>query len=112
MGEEQRHHHRAGVALETRVRGTDRSGIPFEETTSSDDVSRGGCSFHSAHDLAPGTEMELEILRRSAARRPPTQFLTTGVVLRSLKLQPAQYKVNVKFTGPQFPAYSSETTTG
>lgn len=112
MGEDLRHHHRVGVSLEMRVRGTDRSGTPFEEATESDDVSRRGCSFHTAHEIELGKELELEILRRAAARRPPTPFLTTGVVVRALQLEPHQYRVSVQFTGPQFPAYTSETTTG
>jgi hypothetical protein len=111
MGQELRRYHRVGVALEMRVRGTDRSGVAFEETTASDDVSRGGCSFHSAHEIEMGKEVELEIYRRTAPRRAPTPFLTTGVVVRATQLEPDQYQVSVQFTGPQFPAYASETTT-
>lgn len=93
-----------------RVRGKNRLGIPFEETTESDDVSRGGCSFQSVHNLEAGTELELEILRRFAAHRPPAPFLTTGAVLRVVPLEPDRFEVSVRFTGPHFPSYSSETT--
>lgn len=110
MSEEMRHYHRLGVALEMQVSGTDRRGVAFEEQTASDDVSSGGCSFHTGHELPAGTELELIILRRSVARRPPTPFLTTGVVVRSVNLDAKHFKVSVRFTGPQFPTYASEST--
>ena len=110
MGLEQRRHHRLGVALEMQVHGADHSGLTFEEATSSDDVSRHGCSFHSSHRLDVGAELELEILRRSAGRRPPTPFLTQGVVLRVAEEADGQYLVSVTFTGPQFPTFASEGT--
>ena len=112
MGQDQRRQHRLGVELEMRVSGTDRYGLPFEETTSSDDVSRGGCSFHASHEVNTGSELELEILRPGVGRRAPTPFLTKGVVLRAINTGPDQYKVSVEFTGPHFPTYSSETTAG
>ncbi|MBI2816289.1 MAG: PilZ domain-containing protein [Acidobacteria bacterium] len=110
MSEEMRRYHRMGVALEMQVSGTDRRGVAFEEKTSSDDVSRGGCSFHTERELPTGTELELIILRRSAARRPPVPFLTTGVVVRSGNVDAKHFKVSVCFTGPQFPTYASEST--
>ena len=112
MGENNRHQHRLGVELEMRVSGTDQDGLPFEEATSSDDVSRGGCSFHTSHEVNIGSELELEILRPGVGRRPPTPFLTKGVVLRAIHTGPDQYTVGVQFTGPHFPTYSSEGTTG
>ncbi len=111
MGEDNRRQHRLGVELEMRVSGTDRSGARFEEVTSSDDVSRGGCSFHTSHELKIGSELELEILSPGVGRRPPTPFLTTGVVLRAVNNGLGQYTVGIQFTGPHFPTYSSETTT-
>ncbi len=110
MGEENRRHHRLGVALEMQVRGKDCYGEPFDEATSSDDVSRGGCSFDTTHEVELGAELDLEILRRFAARRPPTPFLTTGVAVRVVAQQQDQYRVSVRFTGPQFPVFSSEGT--
>jgi len=112
MGDDSRRQHRLGVELEMRVSGTDCSGLHFEEATSSDDVSRGGCSFHTSHELKIGSELELEILRPAVGRRPPTPFLTKGVVLRAIDTGAGQYTVGVQFTGPHFPTYSSETTTG
>jgi len=112
VSQQQRRHHRLGVALEMRVRGKDRMGISFEETTESDDVSRGGCSFHSSHEVETGAELELEILRRFVAHTPPTPFLTTGAVLRVVPLEQERFEVSVRFTGPHFPSYSSESTQG
>ena len=112
MGEDQRRYHRLGVALEMRVRGNDHQGHPFEEATSSDDVSRGGCSFHLSHEVAMGSELELEILRRPVPRAAPTPFLTKGVVLRVIQVEPDQYNIGIRFTGPQFPTFSSENTSG
>ena len=110
MSEEMRRYHRMGVALEMQVSGSDRRGAAFEEKTSSDDVSRGGCSFHTQHELPTGTELELIIFRRSATRHPPTPFLTTGVVVRTANVDANHFKVSVRFTGPHFPTYASEST--
>ena len=109
-GEDLRRHHRMGVALEMRVRGMGRDGLPFDESTLSSDVSRGGCSFELNLEVDPAAQLELEIYRRSSPRRPPIPFLTTGAVLRVIKLETDDWKVCVQFTGPQFPTYASEVT--
>ncbi len=109
MGEEHRRQRRISVGLEVRVRGKDREGLAFEEATVSDDVSRGGCSFHVSREVELGSELEIEILRRALARRELPPFLTTGVVVRSSKADLDQYLVAVQFTGPQFPTFSRET---
>ena len=110
MSKQRRLHHRLGVALEMRVRGKDRLGIPFEEKAESGDVSRGGCSFHSAHEVQADAELELEFLLRFVAHMPPTPFDTRGVVLRVVALEPKRFEVSVRFTGPHFPSYTSEGT--
>jgi len=112
MGDDHRWQRRVGVALEMYVRGMDRHGMLFEEATSSGDVSRGGCSFHTSHELDIGSELELEILRPAAGRRPPTPFLTKGVVVRAVKAEGDQYNIGVQFSGPRFPTYTSESSTG
>ena len=108
MGEEQRRQHRIGVSLEVHIRGANRYGIPFEEMTHSNDVSRGGCSFHTAHEVAVGTELEIEIIRHITGSQ--SSFLTRGLVLRATPQEPERWLVAVRFTGPQFPTYSSENT--
>ncbi len=112
MGEESRRQRRIGVALEVRISGVDRFGLPFEETTVSDNVSRGGCSFQLSHEVAIGAELEVEIHRNPVGRRAGTPFLTTGEVLRMVPAGENQYNVGVRFTGPQFPTYSGEDTSG
>ena len=108
MGDEQRRQHRIGVALELRLRGKDREGIPFEEMTHSNDVSRGGCSFPTTHDLAAGAELEIEIFRHLGGSQ--SSFLTKGLVQRATPEEAEGYLVGVRFIGPQFPTYSSEST--
>ena len=110
MGAETRRQHRLAVALEVRIRGTDRAGLPFEETTSSSNVSRGGCSLEISRELNPGAELEIEILRRIPGRGEPTPFLTRGGVLRSVPVGEGHYTTAIHFTGPQFPTYASEDT--
>jgi len=105
--EETRRQHRIGVALDVRIRGKDRHGQPIDEMTHSDDVSRGGCSFHTTHEVAVGSELEIEIFRHVPGSAP---FATKGMVLRVTPAEPGQFSVGVRFTGPQFPTYSSEIT--
>ncbi len=110
MSEESRRQRRMAVALEVRVRGNGRYGLPFEETVMSDDISRGGCSLDLSQELEIGAELEIEILRRVPGRGGSVPFLTQGVVLRTAPSGADQYQVGIRFTGPQFPTYSSEST--
>ena len=108
MAEQQRRQHRIGVALELSIRGTNRHGIPFEELTHSNDVSRGGCTFYTAHEIAVGAELDIEIIRHLTGSQ--SSFLTRGLVLRAAEEAPDRLLVAVRFIGPQFPTYSSEST--
>ena len=108
MGEEQRRQHRIGVALEVFISGANRHGIRFEEMTNSNDVSRGGCSFYTAHEIAVGAELDIEILRHLTGSQ--SSFLTRGLVLRATQEAPDRMLVAVRFIGRQFPTYSSEST--
>lgn len=110
MSTEGRRYHRISVALEVRVRGVDRHGLSFEETTQSANVSRGGFSFETSLQLEMGAELEVEIYRRVPGPRGQVPFLTKGVVVRLVPAELDQFAVGVQFTGPQFPAYSSEST--
>lgn len=111
MGFENRRHNRIDVALEVRVRGMDRYGLPFQETTSSANVSRSGCSFQTSQELELGTELEVEIYRRVPGPRGTAPFFTKGVVMRAIPEAPDQYLIGIQFTGPQFSTFSSESTT-
>jgi hypothetical protein len=55
--------------------------------------------------LAVGSELDIEIVRHYGL-----PFVTRGVVLRAAAAEPGHYVVGLRFTGPQFPTYSSENT--
>lgn len=110
MSFEHRRQRRLAVALEVRVRGTDRYGLPFEEKVMSDDISREGCSLELTQELEVGAELEVEILRRIPGRPVSVPFLTQGVVQRIIPLGADQYRVGIRFTGSHFPTYSSESS--
>ena len=112
MEEEGRRQRRIGVALEVRIKGVDRFGLPFEEAAVSDNISRGGCSFQLSNEVAIGAELEVEIHRNPVGRGAATPFLTTGEVLRMNKSGEDKYTAGVRFTGPRFPTYSGEDTSG
>jgi hypothetical protein len=105
---EQRRQHRIGVSLELRVTGRSPSGAQMSETTISNDVSRGGCSFPTFYDYAAGSELDIEIIRRSLGAFAPAPFLTRGEVVRQFTAEDGTRMVGVRFIGPQFPTYSSE----
>ena len=110
MGAEHRRQHRIAVALEVRIRGVDRAGLPFEEVIHSDNISRGGCSLEVSRELDLGAELDIEILRHLPGRAGLI-FLTRGVVVRSVPTGPAgedRYLIGIQFTGPHFPTYASE----
>ena len=111
MGQESRRQHRIAVALEVRVRGEDPNGVPFEESTHSSDVSRGGCSFETERAIPEGASLEIEILRRPLGRREQPPFITTASVVRSSASNEGRHVVGVQFTGPQFPTFSGEDST-
>jgi hypothetical protein len=108
MEEGHRRQHRIGVALDVFISGTNRYGHPFEEMTSSNDVSRGGCSFYTAHEVDVGAVLEVEIIRHLTSAQ--STFMTQGQVLRANKEGPERVLVAVRFIGRQFPTYSSEST--
>ena len=112
MGIEQRKQHRIDVSLEIRVTGTDRYGLPIDETVASSNVSRGGCSVQILQEAEMGAELAVEIHRRTPGRPEAAPFLTQGVVMRVARGEDDTYILGIRFTGPQFPTFSSETTGG
>jgi c-di-GMP-binding flagellar brake protein YcgR len=108
LAAEQRRQHRIGVSLEVRIKGQNASGAMLSETTFSNDVSRGGCSFPSFYDYPVGSELEIEIYRRSAGAFGQAPFLTRGEVMRQFEADDGTRMIGVRFVGPQFPTYSSE----
>lgn len=60
---------RVGLKLALDVAGRDVMGVPFKETTHSDNVSGGGICFESARKMVIGTRLNLHIQVPAALRR-------------------------------------------
>lgn len=90
------------------VRGKDRHGQPFDETTNSDNISQGGLAFLTRRELAEGAELDITILRPPMGRREQAPFFTTGKVVR-IFTEPDGYRVAVQFTGPHFRTFVKES---
>ncbi len=106
---ERRTERRVVVSLPVRLRGTTRTGIEFEERTSTENVSRGGIACFTIHELPLGTDIEIGV---AAAKDEPTEFATRGKIVH-VAPGVATFKkiVGVMFTGPRFNRmYSPETT--
>src|SRR5262249_53225593 len=68
-GPARRKDRRLEVRLPVEVRGIDRTGIAFDEKTSSENVCRQGAAFTLSHDLEIGSDVEIYIpLPRSGAQ--------------------------------------------
>ena len=115
-GREKRQNRRMGVALKVRIHGVNPAGAPFAASTSSSDVSRGGCSFVLSQPVNVGSELDLIIDPRRDPRpqggREREPFITQAVVVRVTEQRPGKYAVGVQFTGARFPTYTSESTAG
>lgn len=109
-GAERRKQRRIQVTLPITVRGVDANGVPFEEIIQCYDVSRGGASFPSLHRLEMGAELEITIPRRLPGREAVTEFVTAGSVMRIIRNKDGSTQIGVRFIGPHFPTYVSETT--
>ena len=103
MGIEKRRHPRLQIATEVRVRGKDKSGQPFEESTLSDDISSSGCSLFLSCDLAAGSELELEFLHHVPGKQEPLLLPLRGTVVRATPVNAVQYTLGIQFLDGQFP---------
>ncbi len=108
MGIEQRRQSRLNVSMNALVKGVDRFGLPFDESTSSENISRGGLMFLTKRELAEGAELDITIPRPPLGRRDQAPFFTTGKVIRSVR-EGDEFRVAVNFTGPQFRTFVKET---
>jgi hypothetical protein len=108
MGIEQRKQSRLSVSMNALIKGVDDSGLPFDESTSSQNISRGGLMFTTKRGLAVGTELDITIPRPPLGRREQTPFFTTGKVVRIIPGEEEHHLVAVQFTGPQFRTYVGE----
>lgn len=108
---ERRTSRRIEVALALMVRGKDKHGEAFEDTTQSYNLSREGASFRTIRELVLGQELKLAIPRRpgSPQRDNPTYFETTGEVRRITSTNEGEWEIGVHFTGPRLRTYMSES---
>jgi PilZ domain len=86
------------------VRGRDRGGFLFEESTSSENVCRSGAAFRIRYDVTPGSDLEINIpFAQYTSRRSKTDFATQGRVVHvSGETNGDGRLVGVQFIGPRF----------
>ncbi len=111
MGVEHRRQSRLNVSMNAMIKGKDRFGQAFDETTASENISRGGLAFRTRRELEEGAELDIVIPRPPIGPREQPPFFTTGKVVRArLDVAGHDYVVAVQFTGPQFRTFMRETT--
>jgi c-di-GMP-binding flagellar brake protein YcgR len=95
---------RIAVRLPLTVRGRDTRGVNFEETTSSENLCRGGAAFVTHFELAIGSDLEILIpFSQGGVRRKDQDFSTQGRVVHVRDAQnEGERLVGVQFTGPRF----------
>lgn len=100
---ERRRERRVPVHLPIVVRGTDLTGLSFEEHTSSENLCRGGAAFATRYPLNLGIQLEIQIPAAAASASDEREFSTQG---RIVHVKPGRDKretiVGVEFTGPRF----------
>jgi hypothetical protein len=103
-GRDRRAERRIAVRLPIRVRGADRTGVQFDELTTSENVCRNGVAFATLRELLPGTSLEIEIAQAARdAERAAADFSTRGHVAHVVRGSDArEFIVGVRFTGPRF----------
>jgi len=100
---ERRRERRVPVHLPIVVRGTDRTGLSFEERTSSENLCRGGAAFVTRYPLDLGGRLEIRIPVLPTPASEDTEFSTQGRIVH-IKRGTAEHQsiVGVEFTGPRF----------
>ena len=98
MGVEHRKQSRLGVSMQVLIKGTDRLGSPFDEASSSENISRGGLAFLTKRELEPGAELDIVIPRPPNGPREQAPFFTTGKIIRILP-EGDEFRIAVEFTG-------------
>jgi hypothetical protein len=100
---ERRRERRVPVHLPMVVRGTDRTGSPFEERTSSENLCRGGSAFATHQPLDLGDQLEIQIPVSAAAGAEESEFSTQGRIVHMERGRRGyELIVGVEFTGPRF----------
>jgi hypothetical protein len=96
---------RIAVRLPITVRGVDASGITFEETTSSENLCRGGAAFRTRFDVAVGSDLDICIpLSQTGARRKhkDDDFAAQGRVVHVRDGESGERLVGVQFINNRF----------
>jgi hypothetical protein len=100
---ERRRERRVPVHLPMLVRGTDQSGLSFEERTSSENLCRGGAAFATRYALDLGCQLEIHIPVSSTPASEESMFTTSGRIVHIKPgRNPRELIVGVEFTGPRF----------
>jgi hypothetical protein len=97
-GTERRTERRIRVRLPIRVTGTDRGGAKFDESTTSENICRGGLAFILSRELDLDVDVEIQI---PEPRRGQGPFATRGRV-RHVETNEAGRVIGVQFTGPRY----------
>ena len=100
----QRAERRIAVRLPMKVRGRDRRGFLFEESTASENLCRSGAAFLIRFDVDPGADLEITIpFLQHPSRRGEDDFATHGRVVHvSEQREDGERLVGVQFIGPRF----------
>ncbi len=99
----QRADHRVTVHLPMWVRGRDRDGFQFEESTASENLCRSGAAFVTRYNLDLGSDVEITIPLARPGSAAEKDFATRGRVVHIVPVEGRlQRIVGVKFTGRRF----------
>ncbi len=99
----QRADRRISVRLPMWVRGRDRAGTQFEETTSSENLCRSGAAFLTRYELDLGTDLEITIPLAKQGAPSESDFATRGRVVHVVPREGHTTRiVGVQFIGPRF----------
>ena len=98
---ERRREKRVQVRLPVAIRGTDRSGAHFNETTTSENLCRGGVAFMLTRELDLGAMLDISIPLPRGAQKGENDFATRGQV-RHVSGDGNCRVFGVAFTGPRF----------
>ena len=99
----QRADRRINVHLPMWVRGCDRNGMQFEETTSSENLCRSGAAFATRSNLDLGADLEITIPMAKQGTAKKNDFATRGRVVHVVPREgQPNCIVGVQFIGPRF----------
>ncbi len=100
---QQRADRRINVHLPMWVRGRDRAGVQFEETTSSENLCRSGAAFATRYELDLGADLQITIPMARQGAATESDFATQGRVVHVVPHEGKHSRtVGVQFTGPRF----------